>query len=192
MTDKEINKRLKRVKSNHFISLLGLVTFLFANSQPRVVRAEADKPPMAVVNVQRVIDQSELGKGARAAVEAVARKHKTELSQLKTQLDSFRSQIANQAKLVTGEALEEKQRELAKRERDFERVMKDRQEELVRLNQEKIKGVVEKIDKVVNQVASSRKMKFIFEREPGFLVYYNSTLDITDNVIESVNSAYGS
>jgi Skp family chaperone for outer membrane proteins len=169
-------------------AILLVVALIFVRS----ANSESKVAPVAVVDVQHIIDQSTVGQRARQEVESRALQHKAELQQKKKELDSFRGQVSKQRELISAEAFQEKQGDLLRRERDFQRTVKDKQEELVRINQERIKAVVNKIDIVIKNYAQSENLKFIFEREPGFLVYHNNSLDITDAIIALVDKTYGS
>lgn len=142
---------------------------------------------IAVVDVERIVADSIMGKAARNTVEAEAKKGQAKLEQLKSDYDRERAALQKQASLLSGSALDEKKDLLAKKERDFMRVQQDLQESLMRKNSEQIGKVVSEVQEIVKTMAKDRNNAFVLERDKQFVIYVNPQIDITDEVIKELD-----
>ena len=168
------------------ISLLSSVVLVV----PGAVLSEAHKTldSIYVVDIQRVIDESIIGKAARNNVEADIKKSSLKLEQQKVELDKLRTEIDKQSALLSPDALEGKRDLLSKKEKEFSRAYQDQREEVSKKNGAEIGKVIEQIDKVVKELAGKNNYDFILERDSRFVVYADSKLDLTADVIKILDS----
>lgn len=148
-----------------------------------VAAAESASDQIYVVDMQRVINESVIGKAARSNLESDAKKGQGKLEKLKQEVMGLRQSLEKQGSLLSSEAMQGKAESLGKKERELGRALQDQREELARKNNQEIKKVVDEIDKVVRELAKKKGYRFIIERDQQFVVYAEKDLDLTDEVI---------
>jgi outer membrane protein len=149
-----------------------------------VGNAAAACSEICVVDMQRLVSSSILGKAARSDMENEAKKRESALAARKIELDKLREEISKQAAVLSQGALEEKKTALEKRARDFEADVRAQRDELGRRNTAAVKKIVGQIDSVVKDLAAERHYKFILEKDERLVIYSGSELDITDEVLK--------
>ncbi len=150
--------------------------------------AQADEDrAIAVVDVQKVVNESIIGKAARSNLEREMQKAKVKLSALQADFEKQKGDLEKQSAVLSGAALEERREGLAKKQRDVQRTYQDMQEQLARLNDKEIKTVVDEVNTVVKEFAKDRSYEFVFERDRQAVVYAAPKLDITDEVIAKLD-----
>lgn len=149
--------------------------------------ALAQSSSIAIIDMQRVIDQSIIGKAARSNVEVEAKKSQAKIGQLKSEFEKGRADLEKQATLLSGSALDDRREQLVKRQRELERVAQDARDDLMRRNSAQIGRVVQEIDGIVKSLAQQRRYTFIFEKDQQTILYADQRLDITDEVIKTLD-----
>lgn len=139
---------------------------------------------IAVIDTQRVINDSIAGKAARSNLEEQIQKAKLKISTLKSDFEKQKAELEKQSSILSGSALEERRESLAKKQRDFERAYQDLQEQLARANDKEIGRVVQEIQAVVKSVAQERGYSFVFEKDKQSIVFASSQIDITQDIIK--------
>ena len=138
---------------------------------------------IAVVDVQRVVNESILGKAARNNVDAAVKTGTVKLETMKKEMQSLQEGLAKQSSVLSGTALQEKQDSLQKKQRALEEAYQDQQKTLARKNEQEIGKVVSKVDTVVKQLAKEGGYAFVLEKDPRVVVYAGPEIDITKKVI---------
>jgi outer membrane protein len=141
----------------------------------------------AVVDTQRVINESIIGKAARSNLEAQIKKGQAKLSGSKSEFEKQRSDLERQSSILSGQALEEKREALAKKQVDLQRTVQDLQDDLARKNDAEISKVIEQISLVVKELAKAKGYTFVFERDKQLVVYSSERIDITPEVVEALD-----
>lgn len=166
-----------------FLTVLSL--FAFAGG----VSAEgAASDPVYVIDMQRVINESAIGKAARTKIEEEIKKKQLVMEKSRIEFDKARQDLEKQASLLSPQALGDKQQALQKKQRDLERQYQDIKEEIARRNQESMIRVVNKIDEIVADLAAKNGYKFVLERDTGVVVFVNQKYDISEQVIKELNT----
>lgn len=167
--------------------IIAIILGLLAFSSTVRAQAVSDKT-VYVIDMQRVLEESILGKAAKQRLEAEFKESGVKLQKSKAALNSFRADIEKQAGLLSSEALEEKRESLLKKEKELARAYQDQQEGLVKKNDIEIGSVVKQIDKAVQELAAKEKFDFIIENDKRFVVYVEKDYDITDRVVKLLDS----
>jgi outer membrane protein len=146
-----------------------------------VARAEIS---VAIVDVQRVVNESIIGKAARSNMESQIQKAKVKLSNLQADLEKGKADLQKQSGILSGSALEERREALGKKQLEVQRAYQDMQEQLAKTNDKEIRRVVEEVQKVVDEMADEKGYSFIFEKDRQSVVYANPQIDITQDVVK--------
>jgi outer membrane protein len=139
---------------------------------------------IAIVDVQKVVNESIVGKAARSNLEREMQKAKAKLSNLQADFEKQKGEFEKQAGVMSKAALEDKREALARKQQDVQRAYQDSQEQLAKVNDKEIRKVIEEINKVVKDLADDREYEFVFEKDRQAVVYSSSRIDITQEVIK--------
>lgn len=143
---------------------------------------------IAVVDVNKVLNQSEAGKAAKKKMEARYEELKKsidtkqeEAKKLKEEIDKQKLMLGKEKLKEKEEALQAKVNELRKLTQEGEREMQGRQGELTREILKQIEGHIE-------AVVKAEKYDLVLERSAG-VVHVVDSMDITPRVLELVNKS---
>jgi outer membrane protein len=174
-----------------FRSLLRMEALAFGAASALIVSLLVAAPvraePMVFVDMQRLIDESIVGKAAKADVEAEARKRQSELLTQQRELERAQNDLGKQKGVLSPAAFEERAEALQKRQRDFERSAQDFQEELTRKSQAAVARVVKDIQTVVEEYSSSHGFGLVIERDQRSVLYVRPEFDISEQIVTILN-----
>jgi outer membrane protein len=141
---------------------------------------------VAVIDVNKVLNESAFGKQARKKMEARYEELKKKIDALSEEARKMKEDLDKQKILLGKEklkekedALKEKVAELRKISQEAEKEMQNRQGELTR---EVLKIVEGQVDKIVKE----EKINLLLERASG-VVHFDPSMDITAKVLDLVN-----
>ncbi len=169
------------------IGSTGIVEPTSVNGLMSVAQAESE-PNVGIVDIQRVIDRSQIGQDAKQKVEAIAKKEQVKLQQLKEEYSRTQAEVEKQEAVLSGKALEEKVLSLKKREREIARTITDRRDELVRQNRAEVAQVVRQVDKVAQAFGKQHGYIVVLEADPAVVLHYSKKLDITEKIIQALDA----
>ena len=143
---------------------------------------------IAVVDVNKVLNQSEAGKAAKKKMEARYEELKKSIDAKQEEAKKLKDEIDKQKLMLGKEKLKEKEDalqakiiELRKLTQEGEREMQGRQGELTREILKQIEGHIE-------TVVKAEKYDLVLERSAG-VVHVAESMDITPRVLELVNKS---
>lgn len=166
-----------------------IISFISCISYTAKAQAGAKaQDPIYVVDMQRIINESVIGKAARNNVEEEIKKKKVILDKSKLEVDKIKEDIEKQSSLLSPEAIESKKELLSKKQRDFERAYQDQREDIARKNNESMMKVVSQIEEVIKEIATKNSYKFVMEKDLRVIVYVNDKYDISSEVIKILNT----
>ena len=151
-----------------------------------VARADAK---IAVVDVQRVIDDSEKGKQARELLKRKFEQEKAVLEKQGKEISVLKEDLDKQAPVLTPEKREEREVDLRQRIKDFNRLKKDRQDEFNAKQMEVLRQVMVKVMEVIAEIGKEGGYTAVLDGTNGPVLYAAEGVDITDMVIQRFNQA---
>ena len=141
---------------------------------------------VAVVDVNKILNDSEAGQAAKKKMEARYEELKKTIDAKQEEARKIKEEIDKQKVMVGKEKLKEKEdalqaklNELRQLTQEGEREMQTRQGELTR---DVLKSVEAKVDVIVK----ADKLDLVLEKSAG-VVHYNESMDITQRVLALVN-----
>ena len=144
--------------------------------------AQAQK--IVIIDTQRVITESIIGKAAKNNLEVEIKKGQAKVAALKADFERQRSDLEKQSAILSGSALESRREELERKQVEFQRVFQDIQEKLARSNDAEISKVVSQINEFVKALAQEKEYQFVFERDRKSVLFSSERIDITDEVVK--------
>ncbi|MBX7136603.1 MAG: OmpH family outer membrane protein [Oligoflexia bacterium] len=163
------------------------LAFFLAVALIPMVALAADSKSIYVVDMQRVIDESIMGKAARNNMQEEIKTEELKLSTRKSELQRSQAALDKQSSVLSSSALQEKREGLSKQERELMRDVQDKREELSRKNGVEISRIVKEIDAIVEQLAKNKQYEFVIEKDRELVLFVKPDYDLTEQVIEALN-----
>ena len=140
-----------------------------------------------LVDMQKAIDGSDIGKTAKSRMDAEIKKQEQELEKKKAEIDRTKADLIKQSSLLSAEAAEEKRVQLEQKNRELQRSVDDARQNLTRKNGAEIEKVVREIDLAVKELSREGGYQVVLERDPRFVLYASERYDLTDEVVKRLN-----
>jgi outer membrane protein len=144
---------------------------------------------IAVIDVQRVVTESDPGKEALAGLKVLQDQKIEEGRGLQQELDALRDQLNKQQFTLSEEKLEELGKQIQSKGIALQRFQDDAQRELDEARRKVLSGLEERIMPIIDDVGKEKGLSLIFNKFQSGLVYAAESVDITDEVIRRFNTA---
>lgn len=143
---------------------------------------------IAFVDLERIAATSALGKAAAAQIESLQGKKATELGERQKQLQALQGKLADGASVLGPEVLSKLDSEITRARRDLERFTQDAQQEVQEYQVQIQRSFAQKLFPIIGQIAKTKDLWAVFRLEPQNLLWYQKTLDISDDVIARLDA----
>ena len=164
---------------NAAVAALVLAAALPAAAQSRV----------AVIDVQRVVAESDPGKEAIQKLKVISDAKVQEGQTLQQEMATLQEQFNKQRFTVSEQRLAEMTKELEDKNIAIRRFEDDAKRELEEARRRELGGLEERILPIINQIGQEEGITVIFNKFQSGLVYADEAVDITDDVIRRFNTA---
>ena len=148
----------------------------------------ADVAKIGIVDLQRVIDTSNVGKRSSEEIKREGRRMEQTLAEKEAELEELKETLDQRAVVLSQEALEEKKRVLRIKTNDFKSLRKRYLERLKEMNVTLSNRIKEDVFEIVEDIGRRGGYQLVLERQIGGVVYAPTAIDITDKVIEQYNA----
>jgi outer membrane protein len=143
---------------------------------------------VAVIDVQRVVTESDPGREALADLKQLSDAKVQEGQSLQQELTALREQFNKQRFTLSEEKLAEISKQIEDRTIALQRFEDDAQRELNEARRRTLGGLEQRIMPVINDLGKERGFTLIFNKFQSGLVYADEAVDITDDVIRRFNT----
>jgi outer membrane protein len=150
--------------------------------------AAAQELTIAVIDVQRVVTESDPGKQALQKLKELQDAKVDEGRVLQQTLAGLQEQMAKQRFTLSEERLAEMNKQLEDGQIALQRFQDDAERELDEARRRELGSLEGRIIPVINQVGVERGFTVIFNKFQSGLVYADDSVDITDEVIRRFNT----
>jgi len=164
--------------------LVGCVVIILSLALP----AAAQQLSIAVIDVQRVVTESDPGKQALQKLKELQDAKIDEGRALQQTLTGLQEQMAKQRFTLSEERLAEMNKQLEDGQIALQRFQDDAERELDEARRRELGGLEGRIIPVINEVGTERGFTVIFNKFQSGLVYADDSVDITDEVIRRFNT----
>ena len=148
----------------------------------------AAQTKIAVIDVQRVVAESDPGKESLQQLRTLQEQKITEGRNLQQELDALREQFNKQRFTLSEEKLAEMSGQVESRTIALQRFEDDATRELDEARRTALGRLEERIMPVIDEVGKERGLTLIFNKYQSGLVYADEAVDITDDVIRRFNT----
>lgn len=164
--------------------LVGFVVIVLAMALP----ASAQQLNIAVIDVQRVVTESDPGKQALQKLKEIQDAKIDEGRAIQQELAAMQEQMSKQRFTLSEERLAELNKQMEDAQIALQRFQDDAERELDESRRRELGGLEGRIIPVINQIGVERGFTLIFNKFQSGLVYADDTVDITDEVIQRFNT----
>ena len=171
----------------------GLVAVALA-AVPAFAQAPAAAVPAAgtkigVIEVQRIVQESAIGKESLARVQKLQQGKQDELTKRQKELRDLEQKIQDQGKSLSEDAMEKAQKDYQGKAVDLKRFQDDAQRELEEAQRKELGDLEKRIMPVINDVAREQGYSLVFNKfNSGLLFADDKSTDLTEAVITKFNS----
>ena len=144
---------------------------------------------IAVVDMQRALNECEAGKKAKDQVKAKFEKSQEDLKRQREDLDRRKDEYERKATVLKEEERRNLEKDLETRTLDFKRRFEDFQRDLKRTDAELTSTIVEDLYGVVRDYGAKNTYSLVLEASSGALLYGDRALDITDEIVKLYNAS---
>ena len=164
------------------VAMLGVI--MMAMAMPAAAQSK-----IAVIDVQRVVTESDPGKEVMQKLRVLSDAKAQEGQNLQQQMATLQDQFNKQRFTVSEQRQAEMSKEIEDTQIAIRRFQDDAQRELQEAQRRELGGLEERILPIINQVGQAEGYTLIFNKFQSGLVYADEAVDITDRVITMFNTA---
>ena len=166
-------------------NILLLVSLLLV-AAPLAAQAPAK---VAVIDVERILLESERGKTALQELDALRKQKQEEGETLQQEITDLRTRLTEGQLSLAQDKIAELQKQLEDRVIALRRFQDDANRELSKKRDDILGRIEQSVFPVINQIGQEGGYTLIFNKYNSGLVYADEAVDITTQVIERYNQA---
>lgn len=161
-----------------FISMVAvLMSAPFAHS--------ADVAKIGIVDFQKIVEESEPGKKAKAEINTKGKKMEGELKKKAAEIEEMKKQLEREALVMSTEKREQNERDFRIKVNDFKGLQKRYEQDLQRLQKKVISQLQRDVVGLTKEIGKKGGFQLILEKSG--VLYVPESLDITDQVVAEYN-----
>jgi outer membrane protein len=162
-----------------------------APAQPPAPKPFPQGAKVAYVVLQRIANESAEGRVATTRIQALQQKKAAELTEKNKQLTGMQQKLEKEGSVMSASAAGELQKNIEKLNVEVQRFTQDAQAEVQELQQELQQEFQQRLEPVLSQVAADMGLQFVFNGPDAGLVWADSALDISGEVIKKLDASTG-
>lgn len=158
--------------------ILITVIFFFENAYSNI--------NIVYVDVQRIIDSSDIGIFYKNEMQKIQNKSNSKIEKKELSIKKLQSDINSQKNILKKDELDNKIIELNKLLKNYQSDRKNLRQEFVKQKNVFTEKILQILNPILTRYAEKNNISFIFEKKNILLGV--KSLDITDNIIEIINT----
>jgi outer membrane protein len=162
-----------------------------APAQPAAPKPFPQGAKVAYVVLQRIANESADGRVATTRIQALQQKKAAELTEKQKQLTGMQQKLEKEGSVMSATAAADLQKNIEKLNVEVQRFTQDAQAEVQELQQELQQEFQQRLEPVLSQVATEMGLQFVFNGPDAGLVWADSALDISGEVIKKLDASSG-
>jgi outer membrane protein len=138
---------------------------------------------IAVIDFQRILDDSRAGKAAQESINQQGRQMESELKAKGDALEQMKEQLQKDALVMSKETREEKEREFRIQINDFRESQQEFAKKARELQMRAMGKIRQEIDTLAKAYAEEKGFTLMIEKQEAGVIYVPAQLDVTDEII---------
>ncbi len=147
----------------------------------------AQDTKIAVIDIERVVATSEPGKKMQAEMNAFLEKTRAAITALEAEAQKLQAQLSDPK--LTPQAAADLKRQLEDKSLDLKRMREDKTAEAKALEAENLQRIEKALVPVMEKITKDNGYQMLLNARMEELAWADTSLDITDKVIEAFNKA---
>jgi outer membrane protein len=141
------------------------------------------------VVLQRIANESADGRVATTRIQALQQKKAAELNEKNKQLTGLQQKLEKEGSVMSASVAGDMQKQIEKLNLEVQRFTQDAQGEVQELQQQLQQEFQQRLEPVIQQVATEMGLQFVFNGPDAGLVWADSALDISAEIIKKLDAA---
>ena len=141
------------------------------------------------VNLQVVAGQSEPGQEAGQRITEFQQRKEAEIGELQEALQAEQQKLQSSGSVMSVSARLDLERRIERQDLDLQRTVQDAQQEVQELTETLQVEFQDRLIPALQAVAEEKSLHFIFDTAGGGLIWGDPSLDLTPDVIETINAS---
>ncbi len=171
-----------------FSAFATAVTAITAVAISAPAEAQQEVSRVAVIEVQRIVQDSAYGKETLGKVQRIQQQKQDELTKRQKDLRDLEEKIQSGGKSLSEETMEKLQKDYQGKAVELKRFQDDAQRELEDMQRKELGELEKRIMPVIDAYAKEKGFTVVFNKFQSGLLYATEGADITDEVIAKFNS----
>jgi len=167
------------------IRIIVALVFLSVVGSARIAFAEGLK--VAVIDVNKILNDSDAGKAAKKKMEDRYEEFKKKIDAKQEEARKLKDEIDKQKILLGKEKLKEKEEALAAKVAELRQMTQEAEKEMQSRQGELTREVLKVVEVQLDKVVAAEKLDLVFDKAQGGVIHFNPSMDITARVQEMVN-----
>jgi outer membrane protein len=151
--------------------------------------ATLEAASLGYVDMQKVLEQSTLGKKVQEELRKEFEPRAQELGKTEAEIRQLQETLARDSALMSADQVKKKEAEIKQRIEAYQKAGGALQQEVAKVQQQKGREVMAPAQKAVDAVAKQNKLPMVVERSLTGILYLDPGLDITDDVIKHMDAS---
>jgi outer membrane protein len=176
-------KKEMRMKTNIFTMISVVLSLMVVQ-----VDAQTAGSKVGYVDMERALQSTKAGQGAKKEVEKEIEKRKKALDKLRNDVVKMEDDLKKQELVLTAESREKKKSDYLKKVEDLRNLMAKSQQEMQEVEQKIASPILVKMSEVLKKLSEEKGYDVIVAK--GALVYARDESDLTDDLIKRFDKEY--
>lgn len=166
---------------------IAIAVFIAALPSNLLARTQSgDVIKIGVINTQRILEESNIGRSVLNELEGLRLERKRELDALNAEIESLRRELDAQATILSTEARRTKEDELLRKQTTLRRKAEDYENELRMRQDNMLQTMTVRIEKILDTLGKEGGYTIILNE--AIALYFSGEIDITNEVIRRLNA----
>lgn len=148
--------------------------------------AFAEGLKVAVIDVNRILNESAAGKEARKKMEARYEELKKKVEKMNEEARKMKEDLDKQKILLGKEKVKEKEEALAAKVADLRQLTQESEKEMQTRQEELTRGILKVVEGKIETLVAEEKIDLLLEKSSG-VVHASPAMDVTAKVLERMN-----
>jgi outer membrane protein len=153
--------------------------------------AGAAEVRIAIIDFQRILDDSKAGKAAQETINQEGRQMEAELKAKGEAIEQMKEQLQKDALVMNKETREEKEREFRIQVNDFRESQQEFAQKARQLQIRAMSKIRNEVDTLAKAFAEEKGVTLMIEKQEAGVIYAPAQIDVTDEIIRRYDAQFG-
>jgi outer membrane protein len=156
-----------------------------------VISYGADVAKIGIIDFQRVLTSSKVGKSAQEEINRKGKKMEADLKVKGAEIEELKKRLERESLVMSKAQRDEKEREFRIKINDLKSLRKKYTEEFKVFEAELVQKIQKDLFELVSEIGKREGYLLIMEKREGGILYSPNAIDITDKLIKRYNARAG-